>query len=180
MAGTYTYAQQILVDCLTELHGIDLSQDDYNSSYIYAIEQDIQLALEHLYGKNSAEYRANCGLLTGPSGRVDIQQWRIDRAKRKIQQIIHGFYEQPSAEPEPEVVIKIIVNIFIDLENLRRSQAGESDMTEEEEDASRTYIREFLKNAFETVKTGGAAAQVISKYLPFFRTLFPELPPPPE
>ena len=81
---------------------------------------------------------------------------------------------------ESEIVIQIIVQVFIDLEKLRRRQSNEPDMTDEEETASRTYIWEFLKNAFETVKTGSAAAQVISKYLPFFRTLFPELPPPTE
>ena len=78
----------------------------------------------------------------------------------------------------PEVVIEIIVKVFIDLENLRRRQESEPEMTDDEEDAQRTSMQEFFKSAWEAVKTGGEAAQVIRKYLPFFETIFPQLPPP--
>ena len=48
VAATYTYAQQLLVDCLKELHRIDPEQNDYDGNYIFDVEKDIELALEHL------------------------------------------------------------------------------------------------------------------------------------
>ncbi len=78
----------------------------------------------------------------------------------------------------PETVIEIIIKVFIDLENIRRRQEGAPKMTDDEEDAQRTSLRGFFKDAWETVKTGGDAVQVIGKYLPFFQTLLAQLPPP--
>ena len=175
MANTYTYTQQLLVDCLKELYRIDPEQNDYDGNYIFDVERDIELALEHLYDKNSPEYKANLGLLTGSSGNATLQPWRVIRARKKIQQIINSFHEQTSAEPKPEIVIEIIIQVFIDLENLRRQQSNEPPMTEEEETSKRGYMWKFFESAYNTLRNGGDVAQLMNQYIDFFR-LF--LPPP--
>ncbi len=174
MANNYTYAQQLLIDCLNELHSLKSWETDSAAKAI-AIEKDIQRVLVTLYGTASSQYETNLGLLTGPTDDIDFQDWRLDRAKKKIQHIVNSFGDQPAAEPEPEVVIKIIVKVFIDLEKLRRQQNNEPPMTEEEETSKREHIWKFFESSWNTLRNSGDVVKLINQYSDFIR-LF--LPPP--
>ncbi len=174
MANSPTYAQQLLIDCLNELFSFEPWGTDKNARAL-AIENDIQRALAALYGTASSEYETNVGLLTGPTDNVDFQEWRLDRAKKKIQHIVNSFGDRPDAEPEPEVVITIIVKVFIDLEKLRRQQNNEPPMTEEEETSKREHIWKFFESSWNTLRSSGDVVKLINQYSDFIR-LF--LPPP--
>ncbi len=78
---------------------------------------------------------------------------------------------------KPEWVIEIIIQVFIDFEDLRRQQAGDPEMTEEEQNDRRRSLREFFGGIWETVKTHGDAAETMGKYLSFFEQLTKFLPP---
>ena len=99
------------------------------------------------------------------------------RARQEGEPVITGVMDADQVFPlKPEWVIELVVNVFIDFENIRRDQAGESKMTDEEQSDKREGFRKFFSGILETVKTGGDAAEVMSKYLPFFAQLTKLLP----
>ena len=92
--------------------------------------------------------------------------------------IMHGDTDSDRVFPvEPEWVIEIIIQVFIDFENLRRQQEGEPEMTDEEKSDRHGSLHEFFSRIWETVRTGSDAMQVVNKYLPFFEQLTKLLPP---
>lgn len=81
--------------------------------------------------------------------------------------------------PEADVVIKIIVQIFIDFENLRRREANEPEMTEVEEATMMGSYMNFFWSVWEAaVKYGAGTAQVVEKFRLFFEQIQKLLPPP--
>ena len=90
---------------------------------------------------------------------------------------IQGRDSYPVFPAEPEWVIKIIIQVFIDFENLRRQQASDPEMTEEEQNDRRRSLHEFFSGIWETVKTHGDTAETMGKYLSFFEQLTKFLPP---
>ena len=81
---------------------------------------------------------------------------------------------------EDEIVIAIVVQVFIDLENLNRSQNGESEMTEKEEDSRRNDLYDTFSRIFEVVKKSGDAVRVIGQFLSFLGEWSNISLPPPE
>ncbi len=81
--------------------------------------------------------------------------------------------------PEPTIAIEIIVQIFIDFENLRRREAREPEMTDQEEQTMQNTYTDFFLSIWEAaVKYGAGTAQVIEKFRLFFEQIQELLPPP--
>ena len=80
--------------------------------------------------------------------------------------------------PVPEqVVIEIVVQIFIDFENVRRREGEEPEMTDEEESQMKGRFKSFFEGVRKAAEKGGETATVASRFLPFFdqlRRLLPE------
>ena len=87
--------------------------------------------------------------------------------------------DQQLLPPEPTIAIEIIVHIFIDFENLRRREAREPEMTDQEEETMRNSYTDFFLSIWEVVvKYGGGTAQVLEKFRLFFEQMQKLLPPP--
>ena len=53
----------------------------------------------------------------------------------------------------------------------KREQAGDPEMTEEEQNDRHRSLHEFFSGIWETVKTHGGTAETMGKYLSFFEQL---------
>ena len=69
---------------------------------------------------------------------------------------------------EPEVVIEIVIQLFVDFENARRNDKGEAKMTAEEEQSQRQRWTQTLDAMYEVVRKGGDMARLARPFLPFF------------